>query len=202
MNYRQTKQTDSLLLNLDFPAAKQHWKNHSIPEALSESSIPFDKGEHGKKVHWHPETLVSKLALRGSIEEDRFVISEKLFSISFKARVQVLEDWVHWELSASGTFSFFLTVVPLCISVRGCVLVVWNVMGAAISRARLALLRLFIRGDLAESVYIYIYIYIWEKNGTGFHATNTARTYPYAFFCLSRGACHRMNGVYTRRVKI
>lgn len=36
-------------------------------------------------------------------------------------------------------------------------------MGAAISRARLALLRLFIRGDLAESLYINIYIYMGKK---------------------------------------
>ncbi len=44
----------------------------------------------------------------------------------------MLEDWLHWELSAIETFSFFPAVALLCI--RTCVLA-WNLMCAAISSA-------------------------------------------------------------------
>lgn len=56
-----------------------------------------------KKAFWHPEKFISKLAISVSIQEDWFMISEKLFSIKFKAWVNVLEDRLHWELSASAT---------------------------------------------------------------------------------------------------
>lgn len=70
-----------------------------------QSNILFDEGENGSTVHRHPGAFVPNLAGSGNIDRDSFVISEKLFTIKFKAlsarRCSPLGAVRYWNISPS-----------------------------------------------------------------------------------------------------
>lgn len=93
------------VLSLMFSMPRKHTGQivsfgHYVQE---QSNILFDEGENGSTVHRHPGAFVPKLAGSGNTDRDSFVISEKLFTIKFKAlsarRCSPLGAVRYWNIS-------------------------------------------------------------------------------------------------------